>query len=130
MKIILEPKEAEEIFYSSLCNAVGTGYMSGYGIELRTNYDDYIAAKDKLVSNGADTCYEDVLMQILRDGNTLKLVDVEGGEDDAVITLSDVYDRMSDVPLDILVRFKDEQDDAGDADQVLQIVFFKEIIYG
>jgi hypothetical protein len=69
-------------------------------------------------------------MQILRDGNSLRLVDVEGGEDDAVITLADVHERVSNTPMDHLMNAVNENDDAETADVILQTVFLKDIIYG
>ena len=75
MKLILNAAESEEYFYNALCN--GLGYIcSGYGLELHVKDKDYKAAKEKLLkeATAAKTglvCYEDVLMQVLKDGNKL-----------------------------------------------------------
>jgi hypothetical protein len=129
MKIILEPSEAEEIFYSSLCN-IGN-YFNGYGLDLRYDRSQYKASREHLEHIGQSICYEDVLMQILRDGGQLECVDIEGeGEMTSSITMKDVHERISKVPVKNLLTIIEENDDIVDADIVLQTVFFEEIIFG
>jgi len=125
MKIIFDKKDAEEIFFTALCN--GLDYVSGYGMLMETNADDYLKAKDSLDESA---CYEDILMQILRDGNKLTLVDYEGDEEQYSITLDDVYRGMPYVPIDNVLNIIAENDDAIDADVVLQTIFFNEMIFG
>ena len=74
MKILFEKHEAEEMFHDALCN--GLDYIESYGLTLKIKKKDYEQAK-LTMENG---CYEDYLMQILKDGNKLKLVDDEGEE--------------------------------------------------
>ena len=125
MKIKFDKKDAEEIFFTALCN--GIDYVSGYGMLMETNADDYLKAKDSLDESA---CYEDILMQILRDGNKLTLVDYEDDEEQYSITLKDVYKRMPNVPTDNILNIIAENDDAIDADVVLQTIFFNDIIFG
>ena len=75
-------------------------------------------------------CYEDILMQILRDGNTLTIVDEEGGDDEYPITLIDVYERMPNVPIHNIENIIRCHDDAYDADAIIQTVFFQDIMFG
>lgn len=125
MQIKLENHESEQMFYNSLCN--GLGYMSGYGLELEYKDTQYNAAKKKLQS----PCFEDVLMQILRDGGSLTFVDVEcDGEYTRSISLADVHDRVQKTPARFLMDMVNEQDDAETADVILQTVFFEEIVFG
>jgi hypothetical protein len=133
MKISLTPQEAESHFHNALCN--GLGYISSYGLELEYNDADYKAAKQNILKykTAADisvVCYEDVLVQILRDGKTLTLVDNENGEDDAVITLKDVHERVEKTPIQHLMNAITENDDAETADVILQTVFLGDIVYG
>jgi len=123
MKIKLKKKEAISIFHTALCN--GLSYMSGYGITL--DYDDkhYILASDKKENH----CWEDVLIQILVDGNPLNFVDEEGEETHEVF-LKDVLKNIVDTDVDVLMNIINERDDALDADIVLQTVVFGEVIYG
>jgi hypothetical protein len=125
LKISLTNELSEEIFYNALCNSLD--YMcSGYGLDLKYKQSDYLKARAKLSSS----CFEDVLMQMLKDGIKLGLKDIEGGEDTVYITLDTIHERVKNVPLDHLLAMIDENDDAETGDVVLQIVFLNEIIYG
>ena len=125
MKVTLTKKESEELFYNSICN--GLDYISGYGIELDFTKSDY----EKAISNGKTSCYEDILMQILRDGNTLKIIDHEcDGEYNRSITLKDVHDKVQETPIEHLMDAINENDDACTADVILQTVFYGEVIFG
>ncbi len=126
MKITLTPEESEEFFHNALCNALGTGYMSGYGIELTAIASEYQEAKEKL----NNPCYEDILMQVLRDGNKLTMVDNEAVMGDVSITLADVHERVQNTPLAHLVAMINETDDAETADAIIQTVFYQDIIFG
>ncbi len=132
MKIQLTKDESENIFHTSLCNALGTGYMAGYGLELSYDRGQYKISRDHLeqTSPNDSVCYEDVLMQILRDGGELTFIDQESDGDTHSITLKDVHKRVKDVNASVLINFQEENDDADDADAVLQTVFFNEIIFG
>lgn len=127
MEIKLTPQESEQYFYNALCNAVGTNYMDGYGLEMSFFSRDYLAAKEKLKS----PCYEDVLMQILRDGKKLTFVDNESeGDMTRSITLKDVHERVQLTPIKHLTDMIEENDDVVTADVILQTTFFGEIIFG
>jgi hypothetical protein len=126
MKIELTPQESETYFHTSLCNALS--YVeTGYGLELTYKESDYDAAKLKV----ENPCYEDVLMQILRDGGKLKLVDHEcDGEFTKSITLADVHDRVQKTDHRHLLDMINEQDDAVTGDVIIQQVFYDEVIFG
>jgi len=125
MTITLTPKESEDIFYSSICNALS--YIGGYGLQLDYSTKAYDNAWKKVDS----PCFEDVLMQMLRDGGELKLVDVEGdGEYTRSIGLAEIHERVCKTPFRHL---SDELLDRGDAttsDVILQTVFFEEVVFG
>ncbi len=95
---------------------------------------DYEAACDKLKAETNRTstiCYEDVLMQILRDGKKLSIIDLENGGDYSVsIDLNDVHERVALTPLRHLMDSINENGDAVTADCILQSVFFKEVVFG
>jgi hypothetical protein len=128
----MKPELSESIFHAALCN--GLAYISsGYGLSMKYNKEEYAAAKEELKSNHPDgtICYEDVLVQILKSGGTLTLVDEEGGEEyNSTITLQSVHDLVPRTPLRSLANYEDGNDDAEDADAVLQTVFYQEIIFG
>lgn len=125
MTITLTPKESEEYFYNALCN--GLGYISGYGLSIDFDKSQYKVAKEKLTN----PCYEDVFMQMLRDGGTLTLVDEEcDGEYTRSVTLKDVHERVPKTEMSHLMDMVKENDDATTADVILQTVFYEEIIFG
>jgi|LauGreDrversion4_2_1035121.scaffolds.fasta_scaffold410913_2 hypothetical protein len=130
MKIILEKQEAEEIFFNAMCN--GLGYVtSGYDLELDFNDKEYQTAAAKLKAEGASPCFEDVLMQVLRDGGSITLEDIGcEGEYTKSITLADVHERVALTPTSHLMDMINENDDACTADVVLQTVFFEEVVFG
>lgn len=125
LKISLTNELSEEIFFNALCNSMD--YMcSSYGLDLRYKESDYDNAKAKL----SNPCFEDVLMQILRDGRKIGLKDIEGGMGTEYITLDTIHERVKNVPLNHLLDMIDENDDAVTGDVVLQTVFYNEIIFG
>ena len=129
MKIILEKQESEEIFFNAMCN--GLGYVTGYGLELDYKQEDYAAAKAALKEKGESPCIEDVLMEILKRGGGITLVDVEcEGEYTSTVTLKDVHERVSQAPANHILDMINEEDDACTADVILQSVFFQDIIFG
>ena len=135
VQIVLTPAKSEEIFHNCLCNAVGTGYFSGYGIEVNTKEKEYKAARAKLYNSKQNpthsVCYEDVLMQILRDGGSLQFEDVENeGDMTVTVTLKDVHEKVQGAPLKWLTEMIDEEDDAETADCILQHVLYGEIVFG
>ena len=125
MKIELTNEESEEFFYNSLCNSLG--YMSGYGLELEFDIIKYKEAQAKLTN----PCYEDVLMQLLRDGNELTLVDVEGeGDMTRSINIQDVHERVKLTSTPHLIDMVQENDDATTGDVIIQTVFYSDVIFG
>ena len=131
MKIVLTQAESENYFYSALCN--GLSYISSYGLELDVDKEHYMAAKERLKVKAPNEgiCYEDVLMEVLRGGDKLMLIDAENEEEQPVsITLKDVHERVSKTPLKQLIDTIEENGDAETADIILQTVFLNEVIYG
>jgi hypothetical protein len=127
MEIKLTPQESEETFFNAMCNALGTNYWEGYGIRVITDGEQYAKAKQDLSS----PAWEDVLMQILRNGGQLEVKDDEGyGEIIASIKLEDVHEKVGKAPLWALLEVLGENDDANTADVILQTVFFGEVVYG
>lgn len=130
MEIILTPKESEEYFYNALCN--GLPYIcDGYDLTFDYMKKDYQTSRQNLIDAGSldFACFEDVLMQMLRDGFRLDLVD-EDGEDRWSIRLRDVHERVKNTPIEHLVNMIKGNDDAVTADVILQTVFINDVIFG
>lgn len=114
-----------DVLNTSLCD--GLSYFCGYGFEIEYNKEQYKEAKEKL----NNPCFEDVLIQILKDGHDITFVDVENdGEETSVLTLATFLDRYSFVPDDTIKALKDGDYDATDADNFLQYILFSEITFG
>jgi hypothetical protein len=125
MLVTLSTHESESYFYNALCN--GLSYIECHGISIDFNAKEYKTAKMKLTY----PCYEDVLMQILRDGGKLTLVDEEGdGDYTSSITIKDVHERVQNTEINHLMNMVNGNDDAITADVILQSVFFNEVIFG
>lgn len=130
MTIVLTHTESETYFHTALCN--GLGEMRYYGLSLEVDGNNaYKKAKAKLEKEYNSTCYEDVLLQILKDGGTLTMVDEENdGDYTRTITIKEVHDRVAKSPLSHLMDMINEQDDATTGDVILQSVFYDEVIFG
>ena len=125
MKVTLTKDESEDLFYNSLCN--GLDYMFGYGITLDYKVSNYEKAQSKIMT----MVYEDVLMQMLRNGDVLRIIDHEyEGEYNREITLDDVHNKVQETPIEHLMDAVNENDDACTADVILQTVFYGEVIFG
>lgn len=124
----MKKEQMEEIFHCAMCN--GLAEMSYYGLELTYNEEEYQVARKQLKKGDNIVCYEDVLLQMLRNGNSLTMHDFEQEEYNVTISLSDIHERMERVPKKVLMEYIEERDDAFSADTVLQVCFFNEIIFG
>jgi len=106
--------------------------MRYYGLSLEVDGNNaYKKAKAKLEKEYNSTCYEDVLLQVLKGGGTLTMVDEENdGEYTRTITIKDVHDRVAMTPLSHLMDMINEQDDATTGEVILQSVFYEKVIFG
>jgi hypothetical protein len=128
MKIQLTQQEAEAVMYNALCDSG----IHMHGLEFTFDKDVYKASQETWIkANATRPCYEDILMQMLRDGHSIAIIDTEGdGEYDSVITMQDVYERMPLVHYSRLIQMLEEDYDADTTDVVLQTIFFGEVIFG
>lgn len=139
MKIILNESESEEYFYHALCNGLGW-LCNGNGLLIDYIDKEYDNAKEKLLREMKEkhgegsyaVCFEDILMEILRSGGKLTIVDEEGGrvKSSRSIELKDVHERVQNTKTSHLMDMIEDRDDAITADVILQSVFFEDIIFG
>tara|TARA_R110000851_G_scaffold329247_1_gene500949 strand:- start:217 stop:591 length:375 start_codon:yes stop_codon:yes gene_type:complete len=121
VKIVLSTEKSLELFHDALCN--GLNYINSYGISVDWNNDEFKAAKSKLKT----PCLEDILIQVLKDGNVINFAGEDGTTD---VTLEMVLERIPKVELDTLLTMIQEQGDALTADNIIQTVVYGEVIYG
>jgi len=126
ISLTLSKEKSEEFFYNALCN--GLAHIGDYGLEVDFDQKAYDKARKKLEG----PCYEDVLMQLLRDGGEIIFVDVEGdGEHTTTISIKDVHEKVQKTPFSHLDDMINENDDSVTADVIIQSVLFDgEIIFG
>ena len=131
IEIKISKEKAEEFFYNALCNGLGY-FTNGYGVVMDLDMKAYKKAQGTLSANGNNApCYEDVMMQMLRNGDTLDFVDDEcDGEYSRKVTLEQVHENVPLTPIDHLMNMITENDDAETADVIIQSVLYKEIIFG
>lgn len=128
MKIELTKQEAEKFFYNALCN--GLGYFESYDIELSYDKEEYKKARETAkAEDGGNVCFEDVLLEMLKKGYTLKAID-ENNEETHILTIDKMYHQMQEVPANTLLEMINENDDADTADIILQVCFIGEHTYG
>ena len=78
LKPTIQVKITKEDVLDIICSAVNGGV--GYWGATSANDEDYSEAKKHLVEQGADLkdiCYEEVFAQILFDGKSLEITDIE-----------------------------------------------------
>jgi hypothetical protein len=124
MKIQLTHQESESIFFDALCN--GLNELCYYDLDVRYDEDAYMEAREKLES----PCFEDVLMQMLRDGKYIYLHDLNDEDEVHAINLDKVHENVEKAPLRHLMDAINEDGDATTADVILQTVFLGEVIFG
>ena len=142
LKIEITQPAVEKMIYCALCNAVGTGYIDGYGIVIDYDEAAYDKAKKKLkefptllmdhsvLVEDLTICFEDILLQMLRDGEELKMLDEEeGNEQIGKMTLRSAMSSINSVPGRTISKFLSEQDDAEDGDVLLQYLFLGKLVY-
>lgn len=128
MTVNLTPQESENHFYNAICN--GLGELRYYDLSLDYNEDEYNQAKTSFIfKEQSQPCWEDVLMEMLRSGNTLWIVD-ENDDERHPITLDLVHERVQQTPIRHLMDAINERDDATTADCIIQTVIYGEVIYG
>lgn len=134
MKISLKPQEAEQLFHTAMCNVFGTGYYNGYGLKLEYDSKEYEESRNNIPREGVGAsfqiCFEDVLLQMLRDGKQIKLIDTEGDGEEFSITLKDVHKRVQKAPIKNILNELEGSGDICDSDCILQTVFFGDIVFG
>lgn len=144
MKIVLTEQESEKFFHNALCN--GMSELGLCDLELDFTKQDYKKAQQTLkakikagqiphemyVSKNSDPhiCFEDVLMEILRNGGKLKMIHHDGGTWTRSITLADVHERVQKTDTRWLLEMENNEDDATTAFEVLQMTFFQESVFG
>ena len=128
--ITLSDDFKKEILYNSLCN--GLGYVcSSYDLQWDVFDDFYNDARKQLKEERPTEtiCIEDILLRVLENGQPIKFLDLQSDNIDYLF-LKDALYRMDNLPIDVINNFLNENDDADDADVVIQTCLFTKVIFG
>lgn len=110
-----------------------TSSSIGFGcIELDYDRNAYLEVSDELRKKEKDDCWEDIVVEMLRQGYRLAWIDVE--EDDFAkrnwFTLDDLIDNFDNIESHHLADLLGGEDDAVTHDSILQCLLMGEIVYG
>lgn len=132
-KIIFEKEKALEILHSIFCNGA-LSCFSDYGFVLDWVSSEYGKAKKDLGHEGVGfggVCYEDILVQIVRNGGELIFIDEEcEGDNTKKLNLGVLIDGLNNASLDKVFEIINGEDDATTGELVLQEILFGEVIFG
>lgn len=145
MKIILSKEEVLNMVHAALCNG-GLSELRMCNVYLNYTDKEYETAKKELkaqieagntdnvytsvVDGSASICLEDVITQILRGGTPLKFRDEEGGEDIEFSLEKAIENLQNENAQDIILEYKNEEDDATTGTELLQFCLYGEVIFG
>ena len=136
MKAIATTEEKLNLVHSALCS--GLPYFVDYGFILDYNGHEYNRASKVLDAEGSKgkysvgVCIEDVQVQMLRMGYTLKFKGGEGNKASHVtpLNLETIEKNWDKVPLTLLADYAAEDTDANSDDCLMQYLLFGELVYG
>jgi len=127
MEIKFNENDLVDIIYSALCESLDWLHDDGY----RIGYDD--EAYSKAVDNLKDTydstisqldapCYEDIVIQILLNGDKIKIIDIFEGKNDE-FSLEDLMHNIALVPSDIMLTYVRQKNNIADSYELIQTIF-------
>lgn len=134
VKVNASEDERLHILYSALCN--GWNEMLHFGLECDFDGDDYAAARDALIAAGKtaeELCFEDMLIQLVRNGKAITVSDIELGYEPEIVgylSLATLNANWDKVPPRILLAYINEEDDAWTAVDFMQVICMGEITRG
>lgn len=119
-----------KLIHDCLCD--GLHYFSSYGIEVKVSKRAYNDARTEIKQEGVELCYEDVWIQVLKDGGSIAFIDVENaGDMTGFLSLSDsTLNNFAKVPFQNIINLLNEEYDAGDCDTILQTLVWGEVVFG
>lgn len=127
MEIKFNQNDMVDIIYSALCQSLDWLHDDGY----RIGYDDEVYSKavdtlkdtyDSTISQLDAPCHEDIVIQILLNGDKIKIIDIFEGKDDE-FSLDDLLHNIGLVPSDIMLSYVKEQNNIAESYELIQTIF-------
>jgi len=123
------------VFVDMFYNGLVQNSFNYYGVEDITSAEDFASAKAKVNSNKGTACWEDIMLQVLSDGNVLFYDAYQ--EEKIQLDLIKVADNFlkafnsdQDYFMRLFMQHVDESSDAVTYDCWLQMAVYGEVIYG
>ena len=127
MEIKFNQNDMVDIIYSALCQSLDWLHDDGY----RIGYDDEVYSKavdtlkdtyDSTISQLDAPCHEDIVIQILLNGDKIKIIDIFEGKDHE-FSLDDLLHNIGLVPSDIMLSYVKEQNNIAESYELIQTIF-------
>lgn len=134
VKVEANEDDRLKILFNAMCN--GWNEMLHFGLECDYDGDHYAAARDALIAAGKtekELCFEDILIQLVRDGKSITVYDIEEDEEPqpvGYLSLATLNANWDKVPPRILLSYINEEDDAWTAVDFMQAISMGEITRG
>jgi hypothetical protein len=125
MKVTVTATQDEKLEVVSNCLA--NTYLFNGILRLKLSQKLYKKHSDAL---GDDSCHEDVLIAIIKAGETIKVFDTEGDEDVGELSLNKIEENWDKIRSEDILEVINENDDSDTADNILQCLTLGSIIYG
>jgi hypothetical protein len=125
MKVTVTATQDEklEVVLNSLSN---TYLFNGNILSLKYPKKVYDKYREPLT----DACYEDVLLAIIKGGETIKIYDEEGEEYVGELSLNKIEENWDKIRSEDILDVIKENADSDTADNILQCLTLGSIIYG
>ena len=127
MEITFKQDDLVDIIYSALCQSLDWLHDDGY----RIGYEDEVYSKavydlsetyDSTISQLDAPCHEDIVMRILLNGDTIKIIDIFEGKAD-VFSLEDLLHNIGLVDSDIMLTYVRQKNNIADSYELIQTIF-------
>lgn len=139
MKIEFSKEDVERILFDSFCNG---GLVELYHCSIQIDWEsnpnsiNYTNAKNRLIKREFNICREDVLIEILKNGDAIIFTDYEGDEEETLLMLDTALENINSIAYEDkieLAKLLDEDNceaDAWDYFNAIRYCLYKEVIYG
>ena len=126
-----QPPVFLDMFYNGLC----TNYFNSYDIQLVTLQEDYDSARRYVDTKKTNCCFEDVLLQVLSDGNIVfkdhyQGIRIELGLNDVAENFLKAFNNDPSYFIELVMEHANGGSDGITYDCWLQMATYGEVIYG
>ena len=126
-----QPPVFLDMFYNGLC----TNYFNSYDVELVTLQEDYDSARRYVDTKKPNSCFEDVLLQVLSDGNIIfkdhyQGIRIELGLADVANNFLKAFNSDPSYFIELVMEHANGGSDGITYDAWLQMATYGEVIYG